>query len=68
MTYNFDPEGWLDRQRAALELRRDRGEIDARAFEAELVELDRRYEAMVARLDGTYQIPRSPTDDDPGDT
>lgn len=69
MTYNFDPEAWLDRQRAALEARHDRGEIDAAALEAGLAELERRYEEMVARLDGTYEIPPSgrpgPPDDGP---
>jgi hypothetical protein len=57
MTYNFDPDRWLEANRAALEARRDRGEIDAAELESGLVELDRRYEEMVARLDGTYNIP-----------
>ena len=60
MTYNFDPEAWLERQRAALEARRDRGEISDDTYRDQLIELDRRYEEMVARLDGTYEIP--PTD------
>ena len=57
MTYNFDPDRWLEIQRAALEERLNRGEIDEAAFEAELGELDRRYDEMVSRLDGTYEIP-----------
>jgi hypothetical protein len=57
MTYNFDPDRWLEANRAALEARRDRGEIDAAELESGLVELDRRYEEMVAHLDGTYNIP-----------
>lgn len=57
MTYNFDPDLWLESHRAALEARRDRGEIDDATFDAELLELDRRYEEIVARLDGTYEIP-----------
>jgi Arc/MetJ-type ribon-helix-helix transcriptional regulator len=57
MTYNFDPEGWLDRQRAALAARLERGEIDRADFDRESAELDRRYEDMVERLDGTYEIP-----------
>jgi len=64
MTYNFDPDRWLEAHRAALDARRDRGEIDDDAFEAGLVELDRRYEEMVARLDGTYEIPESRPDPD----
>jgi len=62
MTYNFDPERWLEAQRAVLEGRRDRGEIDVATFEAEILELDRRYEEMVARLDGTYEIPSGRSD------
>ena len=56
MTYNFDPDHWLQLHSAALEASRDRGEIDEAAFAAELLDLDRRYEEMVARLDGTYEI------------
>jgi hypothetical protein len=59
MTYNFDPEGWLERNRAALDARLDRGEIDDADHRTALAELDRRYEEMVARLDGTYVIPSS---------
>ena len=59
MTYNFDPDRWLEAHRAMLETCRDRGEIDDAELEAELVELDRRYEEMVTRLDGTFEIPAS---------
>ena len=57
MTYNFDPDRWLEAHRTILEARRNRDEIDDATLEAELLELDRRYEEMVARLDGTYEIP-----------
>jgi len=57
MTYNFDPEKWLAAQRAVLEARRTRGELDDSEIETELRELDRRYDEIVARLDGTYAIP-----------
>ncbi|MCG6949628.1 MAG: hypothetical protein LJE93_12020 [Acidobacteria bacterium] len=60
MTYNFDPDRWLEAHRAALDARRDRGEVDEGEYRAELRELDRRYEEMVARLDGTYEIPGGP--------
>ena len=59
MTYNFDPDTWLETHRAALLARHDRGELDDAGLEAALAELDRRYEDMLARLDGTYQIPAS---------
>jgi hypothetical protein len=57
MTYNFDPDRWMEAHRTILEACRERGEIDDAEFEAELLELDQRYEEMVARLDGTYVIP-----------
>ncbi len=59
MTYNFDPDRWLETHRAVLEARRDRGEIDDDELEAGLLELDQRYEEIVARLDGTFEIPTS---------
>ena len=57
MTYNFDPEAWYENQRALLDARRDRGELDETAFAAALEELDRRYEEMVERLDRSFQLP-----------
>jgi hypothetical protein len=57
MTYNFDPDRWLEANRAALAARRDRGEINEAEYETGLRELDRRYEDMITRLDGTYEIP-----------
>jgi hypothetical protein len=62
MTYNFDPDRWLESRRAALEGRRDRGELDEQEFAAEFRNLERRYEEMLERLDGTYEIPGHRTD------
>ncbi len=56
MTYNFDPEKWLEARRAVLDARRARGELGDVEMEAELRELDRRYDELVTRLDGTYEI------------
>lgn len=56
MTYNFDPDRWYEDQRRLLELRRQDGTLDQAAFDEAAAELDRRYESMVARLDGTYQL------------
>lgn len=57
MTYNFDPDRWYDNERGFLEgRRRSEGWSQAR-FKAELEDLDRRYDQLVGRLDGTYQIP-----------
>ncbi len=57
MTYNFDPDRWYDNQRALLEARRGCGELDEAAFAGELADLDRRYEEMLARLDGSFRLP-----------
>ena len=64
MTYNFDPDRWLESHLAALEARKERGEINDNTYQAEKLELDRRYEEMVARLDGTYEIPSGRAGDD----
>ncbi len=58
MTYNFDPDKWYDMERALLDRRFRRGQMDAQAYEAELDALDRRYDEMLDRLDGSYQIPK----------
>ena len=60
MTYNFDPDRWYEDHLALLERRHGEGELDDAALEAAVAQLDREYEAMVARLDGTYQIPAEP--------
>ena len=57
MTYNFDPEQWYENQRAVLDARRGRGELSDAELAAAVEELDRRYDEMVARLDGTFQLP-----------
>lgn len=58
MTYNFDPDRWYENHRALLESRKAAGELDPASFEAAIDELDREYDEMVRRLDGTYQLPR----------
>ena len=57
VTYNFDPEAWFARLRTVLEVRLARGDIDAETFRDSIDDLERRYEEMVARLDGTSEIP-----------
>jgi hypothetical protein len=49
VTYNFDPERWYHANRAALDARRDRGELDDDAWREALADLDRRYDEMHAR-------------------
>jgi len=62
VTYNFDPERWYKTRLRALEARRDRGELAADRFASELEDLDKRYEEMMDRLDGSYVIPDSTGD------
>ncbi len=57
MTYNFDPDAWLAARLALLDEKVRRGELDPADLERERIELDRRYQEMLDRLDGSYQIP-----------
>lgn len=57
MTYNFDPDRWYDNERGFLEQRRQSEGWSQARFEAALEDLDRRYDQLLGRLDGTYQIP-----------
>jgi len=58
MTYNFDPDRWYEMKRAILDSRLDSGDLTPEAYALALEELERRHEEMVARLDGTYRIPK----------
>ena len=57
MTYNFDPDQWHENAKAVLVARHERGELDENAFRDALAELDRRYEEMLTRLDGSFRLP-----------
>ena len=57
MTYNFDPDKWYDIERELLEGRLRKGEISEQASKIAVEALDRRYDEMLDRLDGSYQIP-----------
>ena len=56
MTYNFDADAWLERERTLLEAKRQRGELSDDALAAALEELDRRYDELVARLDKPFEL------------
>ena len=56
MTYNFDPDRWLDNELAALDAAFNAGKLNAPEYEKQKDTLMERYDDMVARLDGTYQI------------
>jgi hypothetical protein len=57
MTYNFDPDRWYENELAYLVARRHSGELSLAGYEAAVRELDRKYDEMVNRLDGSYQLP-----------
>ena len=57
MTYNFDPDKWLENEIAFLENSLKSGKISDQEYEAALEELNKRHEEMWNRLDGTYQLP-----------
>lgn len=59
MTYNFDPERWYDNEIMVLEARRRQNTLSAEAFDQAMDRLDQRFEAMLARLDGTYRLPET---------
>jgi len=58
VTYNFDPDQWYENERAALELRHREGRLNQGELQEALSRLETRYEDMVKRLDGTYQLPK----------
>ena len=57
MTYNFDADRWYENQKALLEARRKRGELSDVELARAIEDLDRRYDEMVARLDGSFRLP-----------
>ena len=57
MTYNFDPDKWLENEIAFLENSLKSGKISDQEYEAALEELNKRHEEIWNRLDGTYQLP-----------
>jgi hypothetical protein len=57
MTYNFDPDRWYDNERLAIDARFRGGIINAHEYKKAIDDLDGRFDEMLERLDGTYQIP-----------
>lgn len=57
VTYNFDPDDWYEREKAALERKHSDGLIDDAGFAAAVEDLERRLAEMWKRLDGTYRMP-----------
>jgi len=59
LTYNFDPDRWYDNERSLLDIQLAAEKITPDQFTAALAGLDERYDEMVERLDGTFQLPES---------
>lgn len=57
MTYNFDPDRWYENELAVLKEQHTSGELNPLEYEQAVADLDRRYDEMLERLDGSYQIP-----------
>jgi hypothetical protein len=56
MTYNFDPERWYENEYSTLETLYKNGTITDSEFDDRCSNLQKRYEEMLSRLDGTYLI------------
>ena len=58
MTYNFDPERWYENEYSALEFQNKKGDLTAIEFEKAFSDLLQRYDEMLSRLNGAYQLPK----------
>jgi len=58
MTYNFDPERWYKNEYSVLEALHSMGDLTYDEFKKACSDLLDRYEKMISRLDGTFQIPK----------
>ena len=58
MTYNFDPDQWYENEIAFLENSYKTGKISEQGFKQASEKLNKQYEDMCNRIDGTYQIPQ----------
>jgi hypothetical protein len=57
VTYNFDIDRWYRMRRDRLQARLESGELNELDYEHEISDLDRRYEEIQDRLDGSFQMP-----------
>jgi hypothetical protein len=56
MTYNFDPDKWYDIELGYLDARLRSGKMTKEEFNSAIEELDRQFEEICDRLDGTFQL------------
>ena len=68
MTYNFDPDNWYRMQLHLIEARRLKDGLDEETVSALIADLDRRYDEMLARLDGSYTIPSTRSGGSPAES
>ncbi len=57
MTYNFDPDRWLENHQTLLKKKLGAGEISRAEYDGAVRDLEERYHRMCVRLDGSYRIP-----------
>ncbi len=58
MTYNFDPDRWYDGEYNLLEQKLKQGRLTQAEFDRRVEALSSKYDDMLERLDGTYQLPK----------
>jgi hypothetical protein len=56
MTYNFDPDKWYDDELFMLKSKLRNIETSESEYEQAVESLDKKYEEMWKRLDGSYQL------------
>jgi hypothetical protein len=56
MTYNFDPDKWYDNELFLIQAKLKNGEITQNEYDGAVEILDKKFEEMWERLDGTYQL------------
>jgi len=59
VTYNFDPDRWYENERCAIETQYGSSKRTAEQYKDAIDDLQGRYDEMLERLNGTYQIPDS---------
>ena len=59
MTYNFDPDRWYENERSTLEAEFRSGRKTVQQYNDAIEDLYLKYDEMMDRLDGTYEIPNN---------
>ena len=58
MTYNFDPDKWLENELFAIQAHYRSGQLTRQEYREAVEKLEDKYAAMWKRLDGSYQLPK----------